>query len=438
MKRKLGVTLMATLTVTLALWTSSTAFAAKAAAPSAADEAHPQLTPTAVTGADGYLWMLGTYPCSTGTCPVLMRSTDGGKSFVRVGTPPAGMYGIEFANRQDGYGLPQQSLPGGPSLYQTTDSGKLWRLVPSLGVITSPVVTANGRAFLAVYEDCSKTKCRSLDLASSAVTSDSWTLEPLPLSRQALNYPDYYEVGMTAFGSKLWVAVTSAIGKTVLFVSNDGGHNVSVLPSDGLGGLRCDLSATSPKVLWGHCITGLFGYFVRSSDGGQSFLTLRPPGEYAANNNDYLALSDDEALFDVAGVQDILITRNGGRTFVRLPGAPRGVGVADMVPLSATDWFAQGSSGLWRTTNGGSSWQSVKAPSVTVPAQRLFKLGAPYRISVTLPAKTFPLSIYPDARVYGAAGNWSGCPALVGVVASVRPKAELVARLLDQLGRDEL
>ena len=49
-----------------------------------------KVTPTAVTGADGYLWMLGTYPCASGTCPVLMRSSDGGKSWVWVGTPPAG------------------------------------------------------------------------------------------------------------------------------------------------------------------------------------------------------------------------------------------------------------------------------------------------------------------------------------------------------------
>ena len=301
-----------------------------------------KVTPTAVTGADGYLWMLGTYSCATGTtCPVLMRSTDGGKSFVRVGTPPARMYGIEFANRQDGYGLLQQSLPSGPSLYQTTDSGKLWRPVPSLGVIASPVVTANGRAFFTAYQDCTKTKCRSLDLASSAVTSDSWTLEPLPLSRQALNYPDYYEVGMTTFGSELWVAVTSAIGQTVLFVSKDGGRNLSVLRTEGLGGLRCDLSATSTKVLWGHCITGLLGYFVRSADGGRSFVTLRPPGQYA-NSNDYLALSDTEALFAVDSLKDTLITRDGGKTFVPLPGAPTGVGVADIVPLSATDWFAAG------------------------------------------------------------------------------------------------
>jgi hypothetical protein len=75
---------------------------------------------------------------------------------------------------------------------------------------------------------------------------------------------------------------------------------------------------------------------------------------------------------------------------------------------------------------------------------RLFKLGAPYRISVTLSAKTFPLSIYPDAPVYpppvlvGASDDWSGCPALLGVVASVRPQPELVVRLLDQLGRGKL
>jgi hypothetical protein len=69
---------------------------------------------------------------------------------------------------------------------------------------------------------------------------------------------------------------------------------------------------------------------------------------------------------------------------------------------------------------------------------RLFKLGPPYRISVILSAKTFPLSIYPDAPVYGASDDWSGCPAILGIVASVRPQPELVARLLDQLGRDKL
>jgi hypothetical protein len=108
--RKLGV--MVTLTVTMALTLSSAPVAEATAAIS------PHITPTAVAGADGYLWMLETYPCATATCPVLMRSSDGGRFFLRVGTPPASMYGIEFANRQD---LSR--------LYWTDDGGKSWRLV---------------------------------------------------------------------------------------------------------------------------------------------------------------------------------------------------------------------------------------------------------------------------------------------------------------------
>ena len=82
------------------------------------------------------------------------------------------------------------------------------------------------------------------------------------------------------------------------------------------------------------------------------------------NSNDYLALSDDDALFDVFDVQATLMTRNGGRTFLRLPQGPRGVGVADIVPFSASKWFADGSTDLWRTTNGGHTWQPLKAPTV--------------------------------------------------------------------------
>ena len=94
-----------------------------------------RVTPTAVTGAAGYLWMLGTYPCSTGTCSVgVMRSSDGGKSFVRVGTLPAANYQIEFANREDGYAF---GAGGGPldesRLYWTGDGGE------DLAICTCPI-----------------------------------------------------------------------------------------------------------------------------------------------------------------------------------------------------------------------------------------------------------------------------------------------------------
>jgi photosystem II stability/assembly factor-like uncharacterized protein len=73
--------------------------------------------------------MLETYPCATATCPVLMRSSDGGRFFLRVGTPPASMYGIEFANRQDGYAYSADYQGDLSRLYWTDDGGKSWRLV---------------------------------------------------------------------------------------------------------------------------------------------------------------------------------------------------------------------------------------------------------------------------------------------------------------------
>ena len=55
------------------------------------------VTPTAVTAAAGYVWVLGTYSCEAGTCPVLMRSTDGGTTWEGVGTPPYSVDAIDFA-----------------------------------------------------------------------------------------------------------------------------------------------------------------------------------------------------------------------------------------------------------------------------------------------------------------------------------------------------
>lgn len=104
--------------------------------------------------------------------------------------------------------------------------------------------------------------------------------------------------------------------------------------------------------------------------------------------------------------------------------------------------FARGVSGTACSLAAVLALVLLLQPSAVPP--RLFKLGPPYRISTTLSAKTFPLNIYPDALVYpppvqvGASGDWSGCPALLGVVASVRPQPKLVARLLDQLGGDKL
>ena len=326
-----------------------------------------------MTGAAGYLWMLGTYPCSIGTCPVLMRSIDGGRSFVRVGTPPVGMYDIEFANRQDGYAYDAEASAGATTLYWTGDGGKVWHsaLARFRASRPLPVVITRGNAYAFVPKGCSGDgQCRALDLASSAVTGDVWTTRPLPLTLDEVNS----EVGLAAFGSKVWLIVAGASANAVLLVSDDGGRSFESLPSRGMGGgLACYATATSAMTLWGFCATGSLGYAVRSTNGGRDFARLSGWKYEASNAGSILPLSNKEAVFQPR--QGFFwLTRDGGEHFssVRFSSLWTSPNYGFSIAFaSTTTWLVLGIQEpgehnlMWRTTNGGRPWQSVKAPTVT-------------------------------------------------------------------------
>ena len=334
---------------------------------------HPQLTPTAVTGADGYLWMLGTYPCESGTCPVLMRSTDGGKSFVRVGTPPPLANALVFANREDGYAYFEGSSEASATLYWTGSGGMTWQLVPlRFAESRSPsIVIASGRAYTLVAEAClSDGECRSQVLASSPVTSDSWTTTALHLPVGEAIQP----VGLAAFRSKVWVIGIGGVEGVVLSVSVNGGKSFTNLSSMGLEGLACDATATSASVLWAFCATGSLGYAARSVDGGREF-ALMPGWNHgykgdASTAGSIIPLSDNEAVFRSNGPY-FYLTRDGGREFSSIWSHNDWNHVYSIAFADTTSWVMLGVSegpggnnSLWRTTNGGRTWQPVKAPTV--------------------------------------------------------------------------
>jgi hypothetical protein len=83
-------------------------------------------------------------------------------------------------------------------------------------------------------------------------------------------------------------------------------------------------------------------------------------------------ISDSEAIFyPLFG--DVWLTRSGGRPFSSLLRVPQNPQYTCQVALaSGTTWLVLGIPEpegrpdlMWRTTNGGRSWQSVKAPTVT-------------------------------------------------------------------------
>ncbi len=398
-----------------------------------------RVTPTAVTGAAGYLWMLGTYPCSTGTCSVgVMRSSDGGKSFVRVGTLPAANYQIEFANREDGYAF---GAGGGPldesRLYWTGDGGKTWRFALARFRYSPPqvVVITDGRAYvLVVPENCSaKGPCKSVQLASSPVTSDTWTERRLPLTvSEAEN-----QFGWTAFGSNVWLLLTWGVSSTRLLVSHDGGRTFSKLTPGGyLGGLGCALTATSPVTLWGFCVTGNGGYAIRATDGGREFVTLESPWGVSNGVQIYPASDSEAILYVLAG--DVWLTRDSGKHFTTLLRIPHSSEYNCEVALaSAKTWLVLGLSGyrpnppylMWRTTNGGRTWQSVKAPTVT--ATTTVSRAAPSRF-VALAHKGLREPFEAAYRFVPPLHTWAGqLRNLFGLVSAARgfgPRGELRLR----------
>jgi len=184
---------------------------AQAVHPATQTEAHAHVTWLTVTGAAGNLWLLGDYPCSSGTCLAIFRSENGGESFVRVGVPP--VHALEprglptgsllFANRQDGYAYSSDGPSGEDSFFWTGDGGTTWQGVQLRGALAAPIVVADGRAYAVTYK-CRDPACSSYDFASSPVAENDWTTTRnfLPVETKGQN------VSLSAFGSSVWLVLT--------------------------------------------------------------------------------------------------------------------------------------------------------------------------------------------------------------------------------------
>lgn len=93
-------------------------------------------------------WVLGTLPCSAApACLALLRTEDGGRSWVSVTPPPSypypaagadggvsgGVSEVRFANSQDGWVF-------GPDLWSTHNGGATWTQIPIAGPASTQYV----------------------------------------------------------------------------------------------------------------------------------------------------------------------------------------------------------------------------------------------------------------------------------------------------------
>lgn len=243
--------------------------------------------------ATGTWWLLGSAPCSNPPCTSILRTDDGGHSFVGTPAPRTTQVSqLRFANAADGFAYDTQ-------LWVTHDAGATWHQV-RLGGAVSELATAGGFAY-AIVRFGHKGAGR---LERAPLGSDTWTT----LTGAGSAY-----AGLWAHGGD--VLVGSGAG-TALAISHDAGVSF-IQASSPSKGLPCDFEEPAAGVVWAHCATGTESATWRSTDSGASFQPLRGPEPGLPNSALFAAASSSTA---VLGAEKLLRITDAGAHYTPVSG----------------------------------------------------------------------------------------------------------------------
>jgi hypothetical protein len=288
-------------------------------------------------------WLLGTAPCSSAPCTSIVRTDNGGQSFVGTPAPRTNNVSqLRFADSHDGFAY-------GPELWVTHDAGFTWHQVPTGGTVADLAI-ADGEAYAVV-----RSGNGTGQLYRSPVGSDAWV--PDATAGNVLG-------GLWVHGSD--VLLESNTGK--LLVSHDGGGSFSQYAAP--PNVVCDFVEMGPPVIWEHCATGMLSGTWRSTNGGATYSAAgggeRPPAPVGGmpNSAAFAAASSDTA---VVGWDRLYRTTDGGASYTPVTGLPRVtfipyVGFTDAthgVALVYTGPNTPSHEHLYYTTDGGASYHPV-------------------------------------------------------------------------------
>jgi photosystem II stability/assembly factor-like uncharacterized protein len=244
-------------------------------------------------------WLLGDAPCAAGTCLALARTRDGGDTWHGVPAPSIAADAVDeirFANERDGWLF-------GSSMWATHDGGSTWQQVTGMAGVRRLEI-ASGRAY-AIATGSSDTG----QLFTALTGGDAWSL----------------------------VDQTPVFGELALH-----GSVGYVMGGDGR------VRAVSPS--------GLTALGQVCADGGISGLAI-------AGNTTVVALCGEEGGGAMgSSAKHITVSNDGGKTFEAAGDAPLGGTGAWLAAASPTTYVVGAVSGatfIYRSTDGGVTWQTV-------------------------------------------------------------------------------
>jgi photosystem II stability/assembly factor-like uncharacterized protein len=294
------------------------------------------------------LWVLGD--------GVLLRSTDGGKHFVRVVRPPIHSRftpTLTFANARDGYAY----VGAGTPLYATRDGGASWqRSGPAPE--GAAFATAGGYAYMVVGRHT---------LERSPVGRNAWQKLSLPFSTSGGS------IGLAAYGSHVWVVGTTPSRKPQFYSrlgrSSNRGSTFVVHSGPCEAGLPGGVTPFDARTLWAVCSSGMMASLALSTNGGRTFAirSFHDPGGLG------LPSMTNAASIAPASARVAVLTRGAGGAFLRtidgglhwsvVPHTGRIQGVIWLVFTTSRVGAAlvqiRSGTDLWRTMDAGASWHSL-------------------------------------------------------------------------------
>jgi len=299
------------------------------------------------------LWVLGDYHCSGTWCLALVRSTDAGKHFARVSLPSlpaqATVPTLEFANARNGFVY----IDGTRRLYATHDGGSSWHRAGLAGKIVA-FALGGGNAYAVVGHV----------LERSQVGRNAWRRRPVRAPR--------LPVSLAARASDVWFLGPPQHRPDfdTLMLSANRGRTFTARKGPCLSELGGTLVPAPDGVVWAVCPTGNMAQLALSRNDGRSFPSiesvhdhggLRHPG--LVNSARIAAASARVAVLSRGAEGALLRTTDAGRHWRSVPRTGR---IKEVFWLGFTTSRVGAAlvqlrrrAELWRTTDGGSTWQPM-------------------------------------------------------------------------------
>lgn len=318
-------------------------------------------------------WVLGSASCDSNTCPVIVRTLDGGRTWKRIPAPNTsldstsglqagnGVSNLRFADPLDGWAF-------GPGLWATHDGGKTWKQLTIPGVPGGAVAAleASAGAVQVVAYDGNTT----FRIASSPVSSDAWLLSALKVPVGAGPVP---EVQLVLQGQAGWLLendrVVTAGAQLV------GGTWEAWQPPCLTFMGPATLAAANARVLNAVCTVGVWGpapgdqqgdHLYRSSDGGKTFVETGP--QLPVNGVEAIAAPTTSTIvaagYGPSNSVELVASNDGGVTWTVVLNAGQvqvtylGFTIATQGVLITSD--SGGRSQLLMTRDGGHTWTPVR------------------------------------------------------------------------------